>query len=113
MSKFLFFLYYPWSYLNSYCYYKELGRRRCIPTNPDKDIWVLTDAQKEYVRQTGLHHLADKDRMVIDHALITTLIERWCLETNSFHLPSGEAIVTLEDVSYIYGLPVDGPVITG
>ena len=86
---------------------------RYIPTNPDKDIWVLTDAQKEYIRQTDLHHLADIDHMVIDHALITALIERWRPETNTFHLPSGEATITLEDVAYIYGLPVDGPLITG
>ncbi|XXG76591.1 hypothetical protein AAC387_Pa08g0904 [Persea americana] len=51
--------------------------------------------------------------MVIDHALITPLIEKWHPETNSFHLPSGEATITLEDVAYIYGLPVDNPVVTG
>ena len=61
----------------------------------------------------GLHHLADIDRMVIDHALITALIERWRPQTNSLHLPSGKATITLEDIAYIYSLPVDGPVVTG
>ena len=65
------------------------------------------------MRQTGLHHLAEIDRMVIDHPLITALVDRWCLETNSFHLPSGEATVTLEDVAYIYSLPIDGPLVVG
>ena len=51
--------------------------------------------------------------MVIDHALITTLIEKQRLETNSFLPPSGEATITLEDVAYIYGLLVDGPLVTG
>ncbi|RWR85125.1 serine/threonine-protein phosphatase 7 long form [Cinnamomum micranthum f. kanehirae] len=41
------------------------------------------------------------------------LIERWRLETNTFHFLGGEATVTLEDVAYIYGLPIDGPAITG
>ena len=63
------------------------------------------------MRQIGLHYLADIDCMVIDHALITALVERWCLEINSFHFPSGEVTVTLEDVAYIYGLPVDGPLV--
>ncbi|XXG46971.1 hypothetical protein AAC387_Pa02g1692 [Persea americana] len=92
---------------------EELGRFRCIPTNPDKEVWVLTNTQREYVRQAGLQHLAEIDRMVIDHALITGLIERWRPETNSFHFPSGEATITLEDVAYIYGLPIEGPVVVG
>ena len=53
------------------------------------------------MRHTGLHYLADIDRMVIDHALITAPVERWSPEINSFHFPSGEATVTLEDVAYI------------
>ena len=65
------------------------------------------------MRQTGLHYLAEIDRMVIDHALITGLVERWRPETNTFHFPSGEATITLEDVAYIYGLPIDGPPVTG
>ena len=85
---------------------------RCIPTNPDKDIRVLTNVQKQNVRQAGLHHLAGIDCMVVEHVLITALIERWHPETNSFNFPSGEATITLEDVAYIYGLPDDGPVVT-
>ncbi|RWR73212.1 serine/threonine-protein phosphatase 7 long form [Cinnamomum micranthum f. kanehirae] len=50
--------------------------------------------------------------MTIDQALITALVERWRPETNTFHLPCGEATVTLEDVAYIYGLPIDGPAVT-
>ena len=61
------------------------------------------------MRQTGLYYLTEIDRMVIDHALITGLVERWRPETNTFHFPSGEATITLEDVAYIYGLLLDGP----
>ena len=51
--------------------------------------------------------------MTIDHAVIKALVERWRPETNTFHLPCGEATITLEDVAYIYGLPIDGPPVTG
>ena len=49
----------------------------------------------------------------IDHGLITTLVERWQLETYTFHLPYGEMSITLQDVEVIFGLPIDGKVLFG
>ncbi|CAN0873545.1 Protein MAINTENANCE OF MERISTEMS [Linum grandiflorum] len=43
--------------------------------------------------------------------LCTTLMERWRLETNTFHMYHGEMTITLEDVSFITSLPVDGAVV--
>ncbi|RWR83518.1 serine/threonine-protein phosphatase 7 long form [Cinnamomum micranthum f. kanehirae] len=67
----------------------------------------------QWVADAGLYHLAQMRWMRIDHALLMGLIERWRPKTNTFHLPSGEATITLEDVAYIYGLPIDGPPVTG
>lgn len=41
------------------------------------------------------------------------LFERWRPETHTFHLTVGEAIVILQDVQIITGLPVDGQAVTG
>ncbi|XXG48082.1 hypothetical protein AAC387_Pa02g2618 [Persea americana] len=65
-----------------------------------------------WVTDAGLYHLAQMRWMRINHALIMGLVERWRPETNTFHFPSGEATITLEDVAYIYGLSIDGPPIT-
>ncbi|XP_072058057.1 serine/threonine-protein phosphatase 7 long form homolog [Arachis hypogaea] len=46
-------------------------------------------------------------------ALLRALVERWRPETHTFHLPVSEVIVTLEDVSYILGLPVDREPVNG
>ncbi|XP_042067168.1 serine/threonine-protein phosphatase 7 long form homolog [Salvia splendens] len=51
--------------------------------------------------------------MKVDNELITALIERWRLETHTFHLPIEEATVTLEDMQAIWGLRADGCFFTG
>lgn len=45
--------------------------------------------------------------------LISAFVERWHLETNTFHMPFGEMSITLHDVFYILRISVTGkPIIT-
>ncbi|XP_039065584.1 serine/threonine-protein phosphatase 7 long form homolog [Hibiscus syriacus] len=44
--------------------------------------------------------------------LINVLLEQWRPETHTFHFPCVEATITLEDVTYYLGLPVDENPIT-
>ncbi|XP_062195131.1 serine/threonine-protein phosphatase 7 long form homolog [Phragmites australis] len=44
----------------------------------------------------------------IDEALLTGLVDRWRLETHTFHFPFGEMAVTLRDVTMLTGLPIRG-----
>jgi hypothetical protein len=45
---------------------------------------------------------------VLDHGMLATLVERWHREINSFHMPSGEMIVTLDIVHCLLHLPIQG-----
>ncbi|RWR76234.1 protein MAIN-LIKE 2 [Cinnamomum micranthum f. kanehirae] len=92
---------------------REVGPLICKPATILSDKWSLNATQEAYVQETGLLHLSKLQKITIDHALISALVERWRPETNTFHLASGEATVTLEDVAYIYGLPINGRVVTG
>ena len=47
-------------------------------------------------------------RFPYDRALLTALVDRWRPETHTFHLPCGEMAPTLQDVSYLTGLPCAG-----
>ncbi|GER45959.1 aminotransferase-like [Striga asiatica] len=91
--------------------FEPLTCRRC-----DGHFWRL-DAVAPRVQQmmlkSGFYGVYKAGRIRLDHALITALVERWRPETHTFHLPAGEATVTLQDISVLWGLPVDGDPITG
>lgn len=44
----------------------------------------------------------------VNIGLLTSLVARWHSETPSFHLPTGEATVTLKDVWHILCIPIHG-----
>ncbi|XP_070049063.1 serine/threonine-protein phosphatase 7 long form homolog [Nicotiana tomentosiformis] len=50
------------------------------------------------LQDTSFYRIVEIGRLQLDWSLITTLIERWRLETHIFHLPIGEATITFQDV---------------
>ena len=44
----------------------------------------------------------------IDRALISTFVERWQPDTNTFHMPWGEMTIMLHDVQRILGIGING-----
>jgi len=64
------------------------------------------------LRSAGLlafAHLVDGgSRIGLDRSLLTVLVDRWMPETHTFHLPCGEMAPTLQDISFLLGLPLVG-----
>ena len=67
----------------------------------------------QYIDVVGLTKLFNVLDMEVDHALITTLVKRWCPETHTFHLPHGEMGITLQDIEVMLGLLANGLPIIG
>ncbi|XP_075479321.1 serine/threonine-protein phosphatase 7 long form homolog [Primulina tabacum] len=66
-----------------------------------------------YINHMGFYGVLEYGSQVLDNHLITALVERWRRETHTFHFTCGEATVTLQDVSIIWGLTIDGEAVTG
>ncbi|CAM0904820.1 unnamed protein product [Alopecurus aequalis] len=64
-----------------------------------------------YIEKLGLLpwiQLVSRSTMNMNPSAISALVDRWRPETHSFHLRTGEMTVTLQDVSMITALPIDG-----
>ncbi|XBH99716.1 hypothetical protein VPH35_128972 [Triticum aestivum] len=64
-----------------------------------------------YIKHAGLFPwilLVSRSTPNLNAPLVSALVDRWRPETHSFHLRTGEMTVTLEDVSLITGLAIDG-----
>ncbi|KAJ4757829.1 hypothetical protein LUZ62_068204 [Rhynchospora pubera] len=73
----------------------------------------LYDQIVPHLKAVGLYHCTMFRHFMLDHALLTALTERWRPETHTFHMPCGEMTITLEDVAYMLGLPIDGSPVKG
>ncbi|XP_057461072.1 protein MAIN-LIKE 2-like [Actinidia eriantha] len=49
----------------------------------------------------------------VDHSLISALLERWGWVTHTFHLRVGKMTPTLQDITMLTGLPIDGALVIG
>ena len=74
---------------------------------------MMDDRVVNIIKGVGLEGLFKTSGREIDHGLITALVERWWSETYTFHMPYGQVTITLQDVEFLLGLPVDGEVVIG
>jgi len=60
------------------------------------------------LRESRLHDLVYLGYVIVPHALLMTLCERWHPETSTFHMLLGEMTVTLDDVTCLTHLQIEG-----
>ena len=82
-------------------------------------VWTLNHLDQIDNRVKNLINLAGYGRIInvgkvdINQHLVSALVERWRMETHTFHFPHGEATITLQDVALQLGLKIDGLPVTG
>ncbi|XP_028093315.1 protein MAIN-LIKE 2-like [Camellia sinensis] len=60
------------------------------------------------MEMSGLAHLARCTYCFVNKIVVSSFVERWQLETNTFHLTVREMTITLDDVATIMGLSIVG-----
>ncbi|KAF6171672.1 hypothetical protein GIB67_042187, partial [Kingdonia uniflora] len=63
---------------------------------------------QDFVKLKGLDRIGAISYNYYNSALISTFVERWQPENNSFHFKWGKMTPTLDDVEQLVGLPADG-----
>ncbi|KAA3477998.1 serine/threonine-protein phosphatase 7 long form-like protein [Gossypium australe] len=71
------------------------------------------DRIMRYLEMTGFGLVGLIEMFELQLDLISALVERWRLETHTFHLLCTECTITLGDVELQFELPVDGYAVIG
>ena len=80
--------------------------------HPDSAPWEIDARIIPFLQRARLYEFHLKAYDSVDRAMVTALLKRWRQETHTFHLPLGEATVTLLDVAVLTRLPIEGAAVS-
>ncbi|KAL9665761.1 hypothetical protein QQ045_000082 [Rhodiola kirilowii] len=85
-----------------------------VPLKVHKGGALTLDARiRPYVVAASFYPWTRVCDVKVDPSLLTIVVERWRPETHTFHFNNGEATITLQDMSLLIGLPIEGVPVTG
>ena len=93
------------------CYLQELAPLKIRSHGASSNEMPYDERYTPYIQRLGLFpfiQLVRRSTPRFNAPAITALVDRWRPETHTFHLMTGEMTPTLQDVSMILGLPIDG-----
>ncbi|KAH1202725.1 Serine/threonine-protein phosphatase 7 long form [Glycine max] len=85
---------------------RKLHIKRAVPTYQGEE--QIPEQIFPFLLQSGFAWIIKMGYLKINVSLISALIERWRPETHTFHMRCGEYTITLQDVSVLLGISVDG-----
>ncbi|KAL5137768.1 Serine/threonine-protein phosphatase 7 long form [Glycine soja] len=85
---------------------RKLHIRRVVATYQGEE--QIPEQIFPFLQQSGFSWIIKMGYLKINASLISALIERWRPETHTFHMRCGECTITLQDVSVLLGISVDG-----
>lgn len=71
-------------------------------------VGQLSKVEQAHIDLCSLTHLLRLSDIRVNHGMLTTLVERFHSEHNTFHLPVGEMTITPKDVYRILRIPFVG-----
>ncbi|KAL5170181.1 Serine/threonine-protein phosphatase 7 long form [Glycine soja] len=85
---------------------QKLHIRRVVPTYQGEE--EISEQIFSFLQQSGFYWIMKMGYLKINVSVISALIERWRLETHTFHMRCRECTITLQDISVLLGLRVIG-----
>ncbi|KAG9447024.1 hypothetical protein H6P81_013152 [Aristolochia fimbriata] len=92
---------------------EDPGCLKCTEDFQTLRHWPMDERMLPYIKAAEFGALYKVQWLRLDKPVITSLVERWRSETNTFHLANGEITITLEDMVVLLGLRVDEFVVAG
>uniref|UniRef100_A0ACD5W6T0 Uncharacterized protein n=1 Tax=Avena sativa TaxID=4498 RepID=A0ACD5W6T0_AVESA len=77
---------------------------------------VFDERYTPYLRRAnliGFVTMIERGLPTYNSVALTALVDRWHVETHTFHLPCGEMTITLQDMAMLTALPISGWAVTG
>ena len=84
-----------------------------ICTPPPPPHAQLVKRITPYLYQCRLYRVTYLPHIDIDWSLVTSLVEQWQPDTHTFHLPTYEMSITLQDIAILTRLPINGNAVCG